>query len=276
VVRHAVVRHAVVRHAVVRHAVVRHAVVRHAVVRIAVVRHGVVATEPPQSGARQMSATGPTSETAGVLPELVSVYWRPLASQRSLVRADRLWTLSTAAHTLPFIAAAALLVALKPVTLPVALVALAHAWIIPELYAARGANVVRPRPRAGQDAERRALGLLGDLVGHQARELHAKTGLALERGRLGVWLLGEAGALLVRPGSRRVQCYCVKVSDPGLPSGDRIAHLLLALRADEAGFATVANLAFSGACWRLRRRLPGAQREGLKAAAQAARTEMVS
>jgi len=217
-----------------------------------------------------MSATGPTSETVGALPELGSVYWRPLASQRSLARADRLWTLSTAAHTLPFIAAAGLLVALKPVTLPVALVALAHAWIIPELYAARGANVVRPRPRTGHDAERRALGLLGDLVGHQARELHAKTGLVLERGRLGVWLLGEAGALLVRPGSRRVHCYCVKVSEPGLPSGDRIAHLLLALRADEAGFATVANLAFSGACWRLRRRLQGAQREGLKAAARAA------
>ena len=37
------------------------------------------------------------------------------------------------------------------------------------------------------------------------------------------------------------------VDDPTLPTGDRIAHLLLALRADEQGFATVANLAFSGA-----------------------------
>jgi hypothetical protein len=35
----------------------------------------------------------------------------------------------------------------------------------------------------------------------------------------------------------------VRVPDPELPSGDRIAHLLLALRADEEGFATVANLA---------------------------------
>jgi hypothetical protein len=45
------------------------------------------------------------------------------------------------------------------------------------------------------------------------------------------------------------------VPEPGLPSADRVAHLLLALREDEEGFATVANLAFSGAPWRLRRRL---------------------
>jgi hypothetical protein len=70
-----------------------------------------------------------------------------------------------------------------------------------------------------------------------------------------VWLIGEAGALLVRPGGRRVHCYCVKVSEPGLPAGDRIAHLLLALREDESGFATLANLAFCGAPWRVRRRL---------------------
>ena len=77
----------------------------------------------------------------------------------------------------------------------------------------------------------------------------------LERGSLGVWLVGPAGALLVRPGGRRVHCYCVRVDDPELPSGDRIAHLLLALRSDERGFTTVANLAFSGARWRVRRRL---------------------
>ena len=104
-----------------------------------------------------------------------------------------------------------------------------------------------------------ALGLLGDLVGHDARELHARTGLVPERGALGVWLVGEAGALLVTPGGRRVFCWCVQVAEPGLPSGDRIAHLLLALRADEEGFATVANLAFSGAPWRLRRRLAAAR-----------------
>jgi hypothetical protein len=55
--------------------------------------------------------------------------------------------------------------------------------------------------------------------------------------------------------------------DGELPSGDRIAHLLLALRADEQGFATVANLAFAGARWRLRRRLAAPLRPALDRAA---------
>lgn len=208
---------------------------------------------------------------AGGLPELASVYWRPRASDASLTRSGRIWTLSTVAHTVPFIAAAALLVALKPVTTPVALILLAHAWIIPELYASRGAGVVRNRVKSGPASEQRALLLLGDLLDTDARDRQLTSGLALERGRLGVWLVGEAGALLVRPGGRRVHCYCVKATDPKLPSGDKIAHLLLALRTDETGFATVANLAFSGAVWRLRRRLAPEAREALDAAAGFAR-----
>jgi hypothetical protein len=62
----------------------------------------------------------------------------------------------------------------------------------------------------------------------------------------------------------------VKAVDGELPSGDKIAHLLLALRTDEAGFATVANMAFSGAGWRLRRRLVREQRPALDAALDAA------
>jgi hypothetical protein len=175
-------------------------------------------------------------------------------------------------HTVPFLGAAVLLIALNPVTFPVALMALVQAWLIPELYAARGANVVRPRASVRpREAELVALGLLGDLIGHDARALHDRTGLVLERGELGVWLVAEAGTLLVRPGGRRVHCYCVKATDPNLPSGDRIAHLLLALRADESGFATVANLAFSGARWRLRRRLPKPVRPALDVATAAAR-----
>ena len=68
-----------------------------------------------------------------------------------------------------------------------------------------------------------------------------------------------------------MHCYCVKVSEGGLPAGDRIAHLLLALREDEAGFATVANLAFAGAPWRVRRRLPPRAREALALGVSAAR-----
>ncbi len=121
-----------------------------------------------------------------------------------------------------------------------------------------------------------ALGLLGDLVGHDARDLHARTGL----------VLGARQARDVARGARRarcscgpparlrrvrVHCFCVRVNDPLLPAGDRIAHLLLALRTDEEGFATVANQAFSGAPWRVRRRLPVELREALDAAVDSTR-----
>jgi hypothetical protein len=207
------------------------------------------------------AAASPTS--VEILPEVAGVHWRARMDARRLRMLGRLWTATTVAHVVPFLAAAGVLLALQPLTAPVALVCLAHAWIIPALYAQRGANVVRPRPRRDGAAERTALGLLGDLVDHRARALHARTGLVAEPGRLGVWLVGEAGALLLTDGGRRVACWCVHVNEPSLPSGDRIAHLLLALRADEQGFATVANLAFSGARWRVRRRLPKPMRSAL-------------
>ena len=213
----------------------------------------------------------PGGAASAPLPETSAVYWRPRTDARRLRSRGRTWTLTTAAHTIPFVATAGLLAGLEPLSFPVGLALLAHAWAIPELYARRGANVVRAKAPAQEGPERAALGLLGDLVGHDARELHAQTGLVPERGALGVWLVGEAGALLVAPGGRRVFCWCVRVPEPGLPSGDRIAHLLLALRTDEEGFATVANLAFSGAPWRLRRRLVPRARPALDAAVRLSR-----
>ena len=204
-----------------------------------------------------------------ILPETAAVHWRPRVDDARLRRSGTLWTLTTLAHVVPFAGAAALLMWLNPLALPVALACLAHSWVIPELYAQRGANVVRPRARAAAEPERRAVGLLGDLVGHEARELHAATGLVLEPGSLGTWLVGEGGAILLR--GRRAFCWCVRVDSRieaagALPSGDRIAHLLLALRADEQGFATVANLSFAGARWRLRRRIGAAMRPAIHAA----------
>ena len=209
--------------------------------------------------------------SAELLPETAAVYWRPRVDARELARRGRLWTLTTAAHSVPYVAATGVLFALEPLSAPVGAILLAHAWAIPELYAKRGANVLRRRPRADEAAERTAVGLLGDLVGREARDLHARTGLVFERGALGVWLVGEAGGVLVAPGGRRVHCWCVHVEDRSLPSADGIAHLLLALRTDEQGFATVANLAFSGAPRRVRRRLSPPQRPALDAAVSAAR-----
>lgn len=209
---------------------------------------------------------------AATLPETAAVHWRPRASPQRLRRRGWLWTATTATHTVPFAMVAALLFALEPLTFPVGLALLAHAWGIPAIYANRGANVLKPRRRLDPGPEQVAVGLLGDLVGHSARDVYRRTGLVPERGTFGTWLVGEAGAVLVRPGSRRVDCWCVRVNDPDLPGADRTAHLLLALREDEAGFATVANLAFSGARWRLARHLTADARQALAWAAGDARS----
>jgi hypothetical protein len=212
---------------------------------------------------------------SGELPELADVPWRPLVDEASLRRVDRRWTAWTIAHELPLLATAVGLIVLSPILIPVSLAALAFAWFIPDLYAAKGAEVLRPPPAPGAaaaGAEVRAVGLLGDLVSHDARDLLRETGLVLEPGTLGVWLVGGKGAVLVRGRGRRVQCYCVRAKGEDLPLADRVAHLLLALRADERGFATVANLSFSGARWRLARKLRSSARAGLQAAAEAARS----
>ena len=205
------------------------------------------------------------------LPELASVPWRRRTDARWLLRWGRIWQAWTLLYSVPFLAAGAAMLWLAPIAAPVALIAIAHAWIIPELYAFRGASVTRPKGPRNERAEHVAQGLLADLLGHDERELQRRTGLALERGELGVWLVGEAGALLVTPGARRVHCFCVRTAEPELPPSDRVAHLLLALRVDEEGFATVANHAFAGAPWRVRRRMPQPMRPALDAARHAAR-----
>ena len=215
-----------------------------------------------------MEAAAPGALPAeGALPELAALPWRRRASAASLRRRGHLWTLTIAAHVVPFVAVAIVLMLIEPLAAPVAAAALAHAWVIPELYAVRGANTIRPKRRSlPVPSEPVAQGFLGDLLGHEERELQRETGLALEPGRLGIWLVGEAGAVLVTPGGRRVHCFCVAVTDRDLPPSDRIAHLLLALRTDETGFATVANHAFSGAPWRLSRRMDRRGRPALRAA----------
>ena len=78
---------------------------------------------------------------------------------------------------------------------------------------------------------------------------------------------------MVRPGGRRVDCWCVRVAEAGdLPAADRVAHLLLALREDEEGFATVANFNFSGAYRRVWLRTPERSRPALGTARKIARS----
>jgi hypothetical protein len=210
----------------------------------------------------------------GSLPEAASFAWRrEHASARTLRRDARRWTAWTAWVAGLFALPGLVLVWIEPWTLPVALLCFAHAWAVPSLQARRGARSVvaigSERSVAGERVEERvALGLLADLVGHEERELLATTGLARHPGRLGTWLIGEQGAFVVRPrgrfGGHRVFCWCVRVGDAsGLPAADRVAHLLLAVREDEEGFATVANLAFSGARWRVLRHLDAASSAAL-------------
>ena len=210
------------------------------------------------------------------LAELGQVPWRQRTDERFLRRYGRLWLCWTVAYTVPFLVAAAGLMLLEPLALPVALASLAHAWIIPELYAYRGASVLRPKGPRNRHGEHVAQGLLGDLLGHDERELQRRTGIVLERSGLGVWLVGEAGALLLPPGGRRVHSFCVRTTDHELPPADRVAHLLLALRTDEEGFATVANHVFAGAPWRVRRRLPVGMRPALDAARKASAGQAAS
>ena len=120
-----------------------------------------------------MAAADERLPLAGELPELADVPWRPLVDERSLRRVDRRWTAWTIAHELPLLATAIGLVVLSPILIPVSLAALAFAWFIPTCTPPRAPRccVRRRAPaapgRCGGRPEVRALGLLGDLVGHR-------------------------------------------------------------------------------------------------------------
>jgi hypothetical protein len=206
-------------------------------------------------------------EASTVLAEAAAMPWRRRTSDRTLRREGRIWTLWSAGLVVTFGLPAALLVWIEPLAAPASAIFLAHGFAVLHIQARRGARSVKPisdPANAAAGPQRTALGLLGDLVGHDARRLLTETGLALQRGALGMWLVGQEGAILIRPGGHRVHCFCVRVGEgEDLPPADRVAHLLLALREDEEGFATVANRNFSGATWRLRMQLPRRVRPAL-------------
>ena len=223
------------------------------------------------------AAAEPGLRPGGGLAEAEALPWRRAASERGLRRDGWLWTAWTSWVVGIFAAPGAVLIWIEPFAFPAAAACFAHAWAVPWLQARRGARSLVPigaDPRADNDAgaEGVALGLLGDLVDHEQRDLLSTTGVVVERGRLGVWLLGKQGAILVRSGGRRVDCWCVRVAErEDLPGGDQVAHLLLAVREDERGFAKVANFGFSGATWRVRRHLAPPARPAFNAGRALAR-----
>src|SRR5690242_21922916 len=94
-------------------------------------------------GGEAVSSSASAVQAGETLPELAQVHWRRRVDEHALRRAGRLWTLSTVAHTVPFLVAALVLGVADPILLPFALLCLVHAWAIPELYAARGARVAK-------------------------------------------------------------------------------------------------------------------------------------
>ena len=104
-------------------------------------------------------------EAGQALPELASVPWRRPTDAAWLRRYGRIWQAWTVAYTVPFVVAGAVLLALDPVTVPVALVAFAHGWVIPELYAFRGASVVRPKGPRNEEGEAGGPGTPGGPAG---------------------------------------------------------------------------------------------------------------
>jgi hypothetical protein len=203
-------------------------------------------------------------EPGARLPEAAQVWWRTPVDTHRLLRIEWLSAAYTTAYVTPFLVMGAFLIALEPLLAAVSLLCLVHAWVIPELFAHRGARVLAHDRRDAND--RFGKGLLADLIDRRPAAIEERTGAVVEPGRLGVWVLAERGALLVRPGGRRVHAFCVSVKDGELGRCDRIAHLLLALRQDETGFATVANHAFAGGTWRIRRLLAPSRRPALDAA----------
>ena len=60
------------------------------------------------------------------LPELAAVHWRPRVDPRRLRRTDKLWTATTVAHVVPFLAAGLALFLVEPLAAPVTLASFAH------------------------------------------------------------------------------------------------------------------------------------------------------
>src|SRR3954453_13402120 len=114
-----------------------------------------------------------------VLSEAAAMPWRQRASEKSLEKEGRIWTLWSVAIIVTFGLPAGLLIWIEPLAFPVSAIFLGHGIAVLHLQARRGARGVKPIADSESGPERTALGLLGDLVGHDERVILEETGLAL-------------------------------------------------------------------------------------------------
>ena len=138
---------------------------------------------------------------------------------------------------MPFVIAGVVIFMLEPWAAPVSLLAFAHAWAIPELYAHRGASVVRPKGPRNAHAEPVAQGLLGDLLAHEPRALQARTGLALERGALGSVAGGRGGGAAGDAG-RPARALLLRARDRPRPAARPTASRTCCWRSERTRWAS--------------------------------------
>src|SRR3982751_3068278 len=94
---------------------------------------------------------------AAVLAEAAAMPWRRRASEKSLEKEGRIWTLWSVAILVTFGLPAALLVWIEPLAFPVSAIFLGHGIAVLHLQARRGARGVKPMPAPERPEDRRAL-----------------------------------------------------------------------------------------------------------------------
>ena len=191
---------------------------------------------------------------------------------RWLRRWGRIWHAWTLLYTVPFIAAGVGLIVLEPLAAPVALAALRARLDHPRAVRLPGGE----RGAAEGPAQRGGRAGGAGPARRPARPRRARASArdrpragARRAGRLAAW--ARPARCSCRPAAGASTASAWRATERELPPSDRIAHLLLALRVDEEGFATVANHAFAGAPWRVGGGCPRRMRPALDAARLAAR-----
>ena len=155
--------------------------------------------------------------TGDVLPEVAAVHWRQRVDGRRLRLLGRAVDADDRRARRPVPRRRRrCCCALEPLTAPVALASLAHAWIIPELYAQRGANVVRAKPtRATTRRSAPRSGCSATSSTTRRASCTRAPGSCSSAAALGDLARGRGGrAAGQRTTVAACTCWCVRVNDP--------------------------------------------------------------